>query len=187
MLVVTLASLIPIKKGIGLDDEVAGPFNKENELINGRIAMTHCIDQHNKTMQSIEMSKTCIDIINYFRQKDVKIALATLNPMGKIYLVANKLDHLFDAIECVSFEDFEGNTPARSDKRPIYKKLQDRFGVSGIEPGNTSVFEDSFVNKVYAERMGMKCQLVEARDLIKWVDVQTGLRMFLNLRRSSSW
>lgn len=135
--------------------------------------------------RDFNMPQLSKDILKFFRKKGVRISLATMNPMGTLLL--NDMDYVFDTIECSSIATFYSDDPkVRSDKRPLYKKIIEKYEKDNIHARNILVFDDNVINKIFTKSLGMKIQLVDPKKLITWNDVWQGVRCFRGLKRSMS-
>lgn len=129
------------------------------------------------------------DILRYFRYSGVKIALASNNALGAMFLYEYKIAHMFDAIETRKFED-ECTTKEELDecksgrKDGMFKRLMTKFSVL---PENVLFFDDCVWNIILAKRMKIKSVCVDRTKCLTWSDVHKGLDMFKNkkLRRLS--
>ena len=129
------------------------------------------------------------DILRYFRYSGVKVALASNNALGAMFLYEYKIAHIFDAIETRKFED-ECKTKAELDecksgrKDGMFNRLMKQFSVS---PENVLFFDDCVWNIIFAKRMKINSVWVNSTKCVTWSDVHKGLDMFKNkkLRRLS--
>jgi hydroxymethylpyrimidine pyrophosphatase-like HAD family hydrolase len=127
--------------------------------------------------RDFNMPQLSKDILKFFREKGVRISLATMNPMGALLL--NDMDYVFDTIECSSIANFYSDDPnVRNDKRPLYRKIIEKYKKDNIHRRNILVFDDYVINKIFVKSLGMKIQLVNPKKLITWNDVWQGIRCF---------
>ena len=127
------------------------------------------------------------DIVRYFYERGMKLAMATMNPFG--YMIPKETLSMFDTVECIPLTALDSkNKMVRYDKRPMYKKIHDTYKREHcILPCEILVFDDLIFNFVVAKKMGMKAVMVDGKQLITWKDVQNGIHLFdSRLKRSSS-
>lgn len=89
------------------------------------------------------------DLLDYFKNQGLKIALASGSPLSIINQVIDKLNirHYFEIVHSIDFEEFGKPHPA------IFLSVAKKFGV---EPLQCLVIEDSFNGLIAAKAARMK-------------------------------
>lgn len=141
---------------------------------------------------SQKMNIRSIDIVNYFRNLGVKIALCTLNKFGELFLYKNNIHHIFDNIQQNKFNDEyiddEDRKNCKSNRKTyMYKKV---LNILNIKAENTIIFDDCFVHIIEAKIMKIKYIHVDNKKCITWTNVKNGINLFkhteLNIKRCNS-
>ena len=123
------------------------------------------------------------DILKYFKENGVPLALATLNPWAPIWLqLDDNLISYFTYIQSPTIDQYEHNTMPRRK----YSMLQSIIMQSGVNPIDALYFDDNIVNIYDARRLGIKSHLVSPRLGVTWTDIHDGIRMFLPFYKSPS-
>lgn len=132
---------------------------------------------HNKTQ---DMPRNVKDILNYFRSKNVIIALASLNSCAAVQLYMHKMIHVFDDIEtrqcreqCMTAAEVDEYNSLQKSK--MFERLLSRHNVA---PEEVLLFDDVWINIMDAKQMKIKAIMVNAKTLITWRDVRTGFNLF---------
>lgn len=142
--------------------------------------------QHNKTEH---MPQHVRDILQAFVEKDVPIALVSLNPSALLYLKLHKIIHLFTEVECRKYKKDLRNADEIIEyvsitKNRMFERIMQR---QKLKPENILFFDDNVPNILEARAMKIKCVRVNPTYLVRWRDVYLGLSMFNegSLRRFS--
>ena len=133
--------------------------------------------QHNKTEHLPQYVR---DILQAFVEKDVPIALVSLNPSALLYLKLHKIMHLFTDVECRKHKKNLTNADEIIEyvcvtKNRMFERIMHR---QKLKPENILFFDDNVHNILEARAMKIKCVRVNPINLVRWRDVYLGLSMF---------
>jgi len=127
-----------------------------------------------------EMPLKSKDIIKYVRSLGYKIALVSLNAFGRMILTLENVHHLFDKVVTVDWTDNENGNRKTFSKNEMLVKVLKEFKV---KPSEALVFDDCFFQVSIAQAMRMNVIPVNPRTLLRWTDLQNGMRMTKQKRR----
>lgn len=120
------------------------------------------------------------DVIAYFREHGVKVALASMNYFATEELIINKILHMFDFVQMRKFDDECDTLKERHHNMGNRKDYMFRriLKASNIPPKNSILFDDNLLHVWEAQKMGMKAILVQNEKCIRWSDIIQGIQLF---------
>lgn len=143
--------------------------------------------------QSINyMPKHINDILNFFKNNNVRIAMASLNTRAVDYVHHYKINKYFSAIESRkenwnvrSRSEYEENTLLT--KVYMLRRLLKRFG---CEPHEVLFFDDAYQHIHTAQSLGIHYVKVDPAFCLRWKDVFKGIekvRPYPSRRKSADF
>lgn len=125
-----------------------------------------------------------VNILQYFTDNNIKIALASLNTHAPNYLMNYSIMRYFDALEW-RLPTMQVGTPEEKAefismrKNKMFERLLTHFNV---RPSEVLFFDDLWFNIADIERMGVNCVLVDKNTCVRWRDVFQGFAKMNNRR-----
>ena len=117
------------------------------------------------------LSSDILNMILFLKQKNIKIALASLNSEAAYYLKKYKILHFFDFVQYKNWT-IKGNF-----KSDLFKEIHES---SKIPYKNMVFFDDKLVYCEEAMDLEIKAVIVDQFKLITWEDLFLGLDYFTN-------
>jgi len=124
-------------------------------------------DTLRRNNQMFNLDKDIIDILNYLKNNNIILALASLNPWAPYLLQEYKVSHLFNYICCNNFNI------ENCDKTQMFLLIMQN---SGIPAENIIFFDDLQIHIQCAMKLGIKSILVKS--LLNWNDIKNGFDLF---------
>ena len=119
--------------------------------------------------QNAKISNDILNILFFFKQNNIKIALASLNESAEKYLIKYNIMQFFDFVQCKNWM-IDGNY-----KIDLFNKI---YGSCDIPFENMLYFDDRLSHCTEAMDLGIKTVIVDQFKLITWRDVFLGLDYF---------
>lgn len=140
---------------------------------------------HSKLKQ---MPRHIVDILQCLHEKNVVLAIASLNEHAPYILNGYNISYLFDFVEyrlnineCFTDEEIVEYYSLR--KINMFERLANRMDIA-FE--NMLFFDDSVVNILDARRLKIKSICVNAKKLVTWQNIRDGLALFDKRKRRFS-
>lgn len=129
-----------------------------------------------------------IDILQYFHENNVVLAIASLNQYAPYFLYYHNISHFFDFVEyrlniedCKTNEEIVEHYSLR--KINMFERLANKLDITF---DNMLFFDDSVVNILDARRLRIKSIYVNAKNLLTWQNVKDGIALFDKRKRRFS-
>lgn len=134
------------------------------------------------------MPKHILDILQFFRDNNIPIAIASLNQYAEYVLMGYKIYHLFSSVEyrqkiteCHTNEQI--NEYYSLSKTQMFHRLSKKFNIKFNE---MLFFDDNVLNIIDAKEIGIISIYVNPNKLITWTNVRDGLAFFDKRKRRYS-
>lgn len=135
-----------------------------------------------------QMPEHILDILQYFHENNVVLAIASLNQHAPYILDCYNISHFFKFVEhrlnineCKTNEEIDEHYSLRKIK--MFERLANKLD---IKFDNILFFDDCVLNIIDARRLNIKSIYVNAAKLITWQDVKDGIALFDKRKRRFS-
>jgi HAD superfamily phosphatase (TIGR01681 family) len=146
------------------------------------------IDNTIHSVKERHMPKHVLDIIHFFRENNVCMAIASLNQYAPKILMRYKTSHLFSSVEyrrriseCHTNEQIEEYFSLN--KTQMFHRLCSRFNIKYDE---ILFFDDRVLNIIDAKILGINSVYVNPEKLITWTNIHNGIALFDKRKRRYS-